>query len=47
MLELYSEVDVDLTRDLARKALNQSEPGIRATGEEFLRRLDDLGSGSP
>ena len=36
LLELYIQLDHDLTLKLARRALMHSDPGIREAGEDFL-----------
>jgi hypothetical protein len=39
LLELYAELDVDLTRRLATEAVRHSDADVREAGTDFLRRL--------
>jgi hypothetical protein len=39
LLELYAELDVDLTRRLATEALAHSDADVREAGGDFLSRL--------
>lgn len=39
LLELYEQLDPDLTRRLAERAAVQPDPDTREAGEDFLRRL--------
>jgi len=40
LLELYLELDRDLTSRLARRAAKNGDPDIREAGEEFLTKLE-------
>lgn len=39
-LELYSELDKDLARELAHRAIQHADPHIREAGEDFLELLE-------
>lgn len=39
LLELYAELDDDLTRRLAERAVRHGDPDVREAGTDFLRRL--------
>ncbi len=39
LLELYSQIDQNLTLRLARRAAAHSDPDTREAGEEFLRSM--------
>lgn len=42
ILELYNELDQDLTSKLARRAMSNSDDDIREAGEDFLLKLGEL-----
>ena len=39
LLELYVDLDADLTRRLATRATHNDDTGVREAGDDFLRRL--------
>jgi hypothetical protein len=39
LLELYVDLDADLTRRLATRATHHDDAGVREAGNDFLRRL--------
>jgi len=39
LLELYTQIDLELTKRLALRALTSSDPNVREVGQDFIEKL--------